>query len=396
MEFTIGTVSGSLAFEEDIRLIKSSLLYADEIELIGMVEYAVYKYLPLCCDTTASLETLLSKWTPVIRSIGSPEAQEILPQLEDCSAKLKEFAPVLNKKKRRTKAEILGQMQIRKAEKEMKEDLTSAFHELLSHPNSLEIQYLIDKNIVSVFDYGFAGFNVNELTGGYCANLINSMSQGTSFPLFDKTSNELIGSLASSKLIDIGNTNPELLRHAGVATNILMTLPTLESASFDELIDIKREYSKPLTLFRKGIYSFSEKVKSLPWDKDFQFECLKLYDTEVTPSLLDINEQITQTSVLKNLSRQVLADEEIRKEAGWIAGGLTAAITTSTSFSGAISAIKTLLLGLSLITIAPEATKAFLKTANLTRQAFEESREKKSSVESNVMYYYYLASKKLG
>ena len=394
MKFTIGTVSGSLAFDEDIRLIKSSLLYADEIELIGMVEYALYKYLPGCFDTSASLDMLLSKWTPVIRSIGSPEVQELLPQLEYCSEKLREYAPIL--KKKRTKSEILGQMQIRKAENEMKEELTSAFQELLSHPNSHEIQRLIDKNIITVYDYGFAGFNVNELTGGYCGNLINSMRQGTSFPLFDKTSNELIGSLASSKLIDIGNTNPELLRHAGVATNILMTLPTLESASFDELIDIKHEFTKPLTLFRKGIYTFSEKVKSLPWDKDFQFECLKLYDTEVAPSILEINEQITQTSVLKNLGRKVLADEEIRKEAGWIAGGLTAAITTSTSFAGAISALKTLLLGVSLITIAPEAVKAFLKTANLTAQAFEESREKKSSVESNVMYYYYLASKKLG
>ena len=46
MKFTIGTVSNSLNLEEDLRLIKSSILYADEIELIGMVEYALYKYLP--------------------------------------------------------------------------------------------------------------------------------------------------------------------------------------------------------------------------------------------------------------------------------------------------------------------------------------------------------------
>ena len=42
MKFTIGTVSNSLNLEEDLRLIKSSILYADEIELIGMVA-TVYK-----------------------------------------------------------------------------------------------------------------------------------------------------------------------------------------------------------------------------------------------------------------------------------------------------------------------------------------------------------------
>ena len=45
MKFTIGTVSNSLNLLEELKLIKSSILYADEIELIGMVEYAVYKYL---------------------------------------------------------------------------------------------------------------------------------------------------------------------------------------------------------------------------------------------------------------------------------------------------------------------------------------------------------------
>ena len=50
MKFSIGTASSSLEFEEDMRLIKSSLLYADEIELIGMAEYAVF---------TSCLRTLL-------------------------------------------------------------------------------------------------------------------------------------------------------------------------------------------------------------------------------------------------------------------------------------------------------------------------------------------------
>ena len=47
MKFTIGTVSNSLDLAEDLKLIKSSILYADEIELIGMAEYALYKYLPI-------------------------------------------------------------------------------------------------------------------------------------------------------------------------------------------------------------------------------------------------------------------------------------------------------------------------------------------------------------
>ena len=41
MKFTIGTASSSMEFAEDMKLIKSSLIYADEIELIGMAEYDI-------------------------------------------------------------------------------------------------------------------------------------------------------------------------------------------------------------------------------------------------------------------------------------------------------------------------------------------------------------------
>lgn len=47
MKFTIGTVSNFQEYDQDINLIKSSLLYADDIELIGLTEYTVFKYLPM-------------------------------------------------------------------------------------------------------------------------------------------------------------------------------------------------------------------------------------------------------------------------------------------------------------------------------------------------------------
>lgn len=50
MKFSIGTVSNFQEYENTLRLIKSSLLYADEIELIGLTEYAVFKYLPSIMD----------------------------------------------------------------------------------------------------------------------------------------------------------------------------------------------------------------------------------------------------------------------------------------------------------------------------------------------------------
>ena len=62
MKFTIGTVSSNMEFSETLKLIKSSLLYADEIELIGMIEYAIFAYLPNRILNAKDITHLLPKW----------------------------------------------------------------------------------------------------------------------------------------------------------------------------------------------------------------------------------------------------------------------------------------------------------------------------------------------
>lgn len=69
----------------------------------------------------------------------------------------------------------------------------------------------------------------------------------------------------------------------------------------------------PLENFRKAIYNFSEKITSMPWDNDFQYECIQLYYADVMPKVNELNELSSNTSVLKNFGNRVLADEEERK-----------------------------------------------------------------------------------
>ena len=102
---------------------------------------------------------------------------------------------------------------------------------------------------------------------------------------------------------------------------------------------------------------------------------------------------MTQTTVLKNLGNKVLADEEIRKKAGYAVAGLTTAITTSTNLSGVFDVLRNFILVAGLATVSAEAATGFLKIANMYNQARIEVKEKKDATGKNVMYYYYLASK---
>ena len=303
--------------------------------------------------------------------------------------------PYLRKKHKRNKQEIFAQIKMHQVEKICKASLETEFNNLLNQTGARQIQNLIDRKIITVYDYSYTGFSVDELTGGYFGNLLGTIKHGKSYPLFDNISSEIVGTVINSKIIDFSKTDKEIIRHAGIANNILSTLPTLEKATVDEILDFKKEMKIPLENFRTAIYNFSERITSMPWDDDFQYECIKLYDTEVIPKVNELNELSSNTSVLKNFGNRVLADEEERRRLGYVGAGLITTITTDANIVQALGVLENLIRTGAKVGLTTAGVTAFLKTADLVNQAYKEVKEKKSEMLRNVMYYYYKASKKI-
>lgn len=395
MKFSIGTASSSMEFEEDLKLIKCSLLYADEIELIGMAEYAIYNYLPKCLTGAQDIEGMIENLIPFLKSFDNQEADMLAGQLYDVRSELEPYLPYLKKKKRRTKQELLVQMKMQKTINQCKGLFDEALNTLLNNAGTKEIQKLIDDKIVTVYDYSYNGFSLDELTGGYFANLLGTIKHGGSYPLFDNISSDVVAAITKNKILDFSKTDKEIIRHAGIANNILATLPTIEKASVDEILDFKKDLQIPLSNFRTAIYKFSEQVVSMPWDDNFQYECLKLYDTEVMPKVNEINTLSSETSVLKNFGERVLADEDERRKLGYVGAGLITTITTGTNFVDAISILENLIRMGAKVGLTAAGVAAFLKTADVLKQSYQETKMKKAEIKGNVMYYYYKASQKI-
>lgn len=395
MKFTIGTASSNMDFTEDMKLIKSSLLYADEIELIGMAEYAIYNYLPKCIAKANGIDGIISAFIPFLSAFDNKEANELVEQLKSLEQQISPYIPYLKKRKRRSKQEILAQIKAGQVEKQCKETFDRMLDCLMEQSGAKNIRHLVDEKIISVHDYSYNDFGLEELTGGYFANLLGTIKHGTSFPLFDNISTNIVRAVINNEIIDFGKIDKEIIRHAGIANSILSTLPTLEKASVDEILDFKNEMRVPLDNFRKAIFDFSQKITSMPWDDDFQYECLKLYDTEVLPQINEINALSSETSVLKNFGSQILADEEERRKLGYVGAGLITTITTGSNITGALGILEKLIQTGSKIGLTAASVTAFLKTVDLLNRANKDVKEKKNLIKNNVMYYYCKASKKI-
>lgn len=393
MKFSIGTASSNMEFEEDIRMIKSSLLYDDEIELIGMAEYAIFNYLPKCLTSANDFEAIISNMIALLGGFDNEQAKTLKNQLENIQKQVTPYLPQLKKKKRRSKQEILAQLKLRTLESQCKSQLSTAYQELANTHGISQIQTMIDKNIISVYDYSYNGFSTEELTGGYFANLLGTIKHGGSYPLFDSISASIVSNVITNKFLDFSTMDKEIIRHAGIAHNILSTLPTLEKASIDEILDFKKDMKIPLDNFRTAIYGFTEKITTMPWDDDFCYECVKLYDTEVMPKVNEINELSSETSVLKNFGKQVLNDGEERRKLGYLGAGLITTVTTNSNMFDALSILETFIKAGAKLGLTAAGVTAFLKTADVLRQANSNAKEKRREMEGNVMYYYYKASK---
>lgn len=395
MKFSIATATNTAEFSETMQLIKSSLLYADEIELLGMAEYMIFQYLPQRIDAAHDIDQILRFVVPFLKISGDDDAKNLLQEIRKLSESIKPLEPVLKKKRMRTTQEILAQAKARQAVEQSRNLIIDEVEKNINSPGSLAIKELVDQNIVSIYDYDCLDIDLNELAGGYFGNLLNVMRRNTAYPLFDKLSESVIHTVVDTHILDIGRANKEVLRHAGVASSILMTLPTLNSASVDEILAFKKENTASLVNFRKAIYDFSERINALPWDDDFQFEILKLYSTEVAPKVEELNYLVTETNTLKNFGAQVIADEEMRKKAGWIIGGIAATVIAQSNFVEALDAFRNAILSVSLLAISPKLATGFLKTVDLFSKAKKEAKESRQKVAGNTMYYYYKAAKSL-
>ena len=85
----------------------------------------------------------------------------------------------------------------------------------------------------------------------------------------------------------------------------------------------------------------------------------------------------------------------MRKSLGFVGAGLATTITTGLNISAAIGIIENLVRSGAKIGLSAAAVTAFLKTADLLNQAYKEAKHNKTELNNNVMYYYYLASKKI-
>lgn len=366
-DFTVAIVPNNTSLEREMNYIKSALLYADKVTLISPLAYMF--------NRLTNKGNNLNERT-VIKLI-----EQILPlaKLNDTSFYeetyhvIKEFSNIIHSKRYKS-IPYVKKLEIQRQLRSFTMEVCEVMFSLVGEQHGNELQTLINKGQVEIEKFNHSLGDLDLCVKDYCDLLTKSIQ--SSYPLFDTQSNDLMKAAVDSRIVNLSSIDKQKITHAGLTDNYIQKLPSFSEASMDELIDIKNELSKPLTRFRGKMLEYSESIQSMPWDTDFESECELLYNKEVVPALLEIEESTKDGSFIKNLGRKFLTDEGVWRSTGGLVVSIAAGGVIS-AFNNAISSDTAML-----VTGGAYA-------ATQIASAYEEYTANKREIERKDLYFYY-------
>lgn len=372
-DFTVAIVPNNTSLEREMNYIKSALLYADKVTLISPLAYMF--------NRLTNKGNNLNERT-VIKLI-----EQILPlaKLNDTSFYeetyhvIKEFSNIIHSKRYKS-IPYVKKLEIQRQLRSFTMEVCEVMFSLVGEQHGNELQTLINKGQVEIEKFNHSLGDLDLCVKDYCDLLTKSIQ--SSYPLFDTQSNDLMKAAVDSRIVNLSSIDKQKITHAGLTDNYIQKLPSFSEASMDELIDIKNELSKPLTRFRGKMLEYSESIQSMPWDTDFESECELLYNKEVVPALLEIEESTKDGSFIKNLGRKFLTDEGVWRSTGGLVVSIAAGGVIS-AFNNAISSDTAML-----VTGGAYA-------ATQIASAYEEYTANKREIERKDLYFYYKAGRLL-
>jgi hypothetical protein len=372
-DFTVAIVPNNTSLEREMNYIKSALLYADKVTLISPLAYMFNRL----TDKGNSLNErtvikLIEQILPLAKLNDTSFYEETYPVI-------KEFSNIIHSKRYKS-IPYVKKLEIQRQLRSFTMEICEVMFSLVGEQHGIELQTLINKGQVEIEKFNHSLGDLDLCVKDYCDLLTKSIQ--SSYPLFDTQSNDLMKAAVDSRIVNLSSIDKQKITHAGLTDNYIQKLPSFSEASMDELIDIKNELSKPLTRFRGKMLEYSESIQSMPWDTDFESECELLYNKEVVPALLEIEESTKDGSFIKNLGRKFLTDEGVWRSTGGLVVSIAAGGVIS-AFNNAISSDTAMLV--------TGGTYAATKIAS----AYEEYTANKREIERKDLYFYYKAGRLL-
>lgn len=373
LHITIGTTphfsehqgTQKISLENDLRLIKAAVLYADHAKLVSIASAAL---LEIAAIGEVPKEKRWQLLTQLQSYANDPETDNQLSILTS-----------LYEEARRKRYSKKGRILLQNFEAALTESWGEAAEfakNAVRDAGGDGVLRAVESGLLEVhtFDDTLRRATHEEEHRGFVIEYVRVVSESVSdvqtYPLFDEDTSEVIRAGIEAGVIPVSDAAVARAKESALASDLLARLPLFEQATVREILDIREELTRPLTRFRSAMIEFSSGIKSASWDSDFISDADQIFRREIEPTILDIEDEIRSNNFIAELARKAVDVPVV------VSGGSALALAITT-------------LGLS--SIAALAIGAVVGGGKAAYDAYTEWSKKQRETEQNQMFFYYRA-----
>lgn len=288
--------SGQPSLESELRLLRSSLLYADHVDLIAPSAAWMNDFRPLRdIDESDPWRTVSSLPSVTLRRIG---IEDVTPREFRNAMKLLESRPADDPD--RLEAERQWQESIPRMKKQADEVFDSY--------ESTEIDIALEADSVSMISDGTRiEDSADQQIVWFRDRLMKALDDPASHVLLDEATTSFLRESGDypNGPFSVAATRS---RQAAVGVGLLEKLPTFPDASMAHVLEARDELAEGRARYRASVKSLAHKLQSSALDTTLPSEIDEMWHDEVRPCLEDLRKTVSMTRIAYETSKRLVTE----------------------------------------------------------------------------------------
>ncbi len=288
--------SGQPSLANELRLLRSSLLYADHVDLVAPSAAWMRDFRPLrAVDADDPWTTITALPAETLRRIG---VDDVVPR---------DFRRAMRKLEARP-ADDPGRMEGERLWKNAIPRMMQQAQEVFDSAESVELDMALEAGSVTMISDGTRFEDPTDLQVGWFRDRLSKA-------LADPGSHVLLDDVTTAFLHESENFTEEFpdvagtrSRRATVGVGLVERLPTFPDAPMRQVIEAREELYEGRARYRTSVKSLADKLQSSALDATLPSEIDELWHDEVRPSLEDLRRTASKTRVAAETSKRLLTE----------------------------------------------------------------------------------------
>lgn len=299
--------------KDDVRLVRSALLYADQVELISpgalmltSFALAAESGIDLPLNVLASLDE-----QALLHVSGGDDAAKVRHSVETVrmlsGLSRSQRRQALGPQRSRELASMLDEMAGKFLDGERGFRTTAS--KVWEQAGAPDLAVAAEAGLLTLSSSAF-GLETDSKVQieQYVETLKRLLADPTSHLIFD----EQVGGLVAAMMReDEAQVHPLTAQHgvrATTGTGLIERLPAFPDAPIESILDTRAQLSEPLVRYRRGITGLADRLSSDATDPALQVEITDLWRDEVQPTLVTLRSELSRTRLVKDTAFKLATD----------------------------------------------------------------------------------------